>query len=496
MVALPEIATIILQESEDELRHALEAPKAAVCDRVFKMHSLLELALGWPQGVQMLLDWGLFPDDLGPHDGALDFNLKSHLTEIKDNLPSLGGYCESVQILIRAGWQWYTPGLTNLLFCRSRKLRALFANDLLVQRQTLWRQAKQFLLTEDLPVLEEGSVLDINVSCVYEALVAQGRIDPQLRNGSRPMKTSVYHDAVRFSVEEMEELYQAGFRDIDSSDHQGRTPLMCLLWVDGMGSGKLCEKFAWFTSKGADPFHRMPRSSATVAHEFSRRLTHGWISSSCDIPQDCDQILRTCGCSLLSSIKDECVCACSPGGCSILTVALKYGLDYLYTRHFTQRPYLRLRRLLQTLVDLYKSTSDFDKTIIRFFTFDGLGVKHACCVNSYYPWFGHLQTKDWEEVEDILEEEQPRLEFLEELVAEFEAKHAELGLPILEFLEKHWHTRMLAFLSQRDNYDEENHKGCKRLGIYLEAEDDDLPDRVSFLIGPRLVELKEGQIAE
>ncbi|KAJ5172896.1 hypothetical protein N7492_005489 [Penicillium capsulatum] len=141
--------------------------------------------------------------------------------------------------------------------------------------------------------------------------------------------------------------------------------------------------------------------------------------------------------------------------------------------------------MLRSLVDLHKTRSDLGETIIRMFTFDALGVEHACCVGE------NLESRDSSEVEEILEEEKPRLEVLEQLVAEFEAKYTELGLPILEFLEIHWHPRMMKYLSERDGYDDEHHKECKGMSVFLEAEEDDYLDRVSLCIGPQVVEVQE-----
>lgn len=477
VVGFPEVVKILLRESETELRHALNSKWSLGHETFFEEESLFDFAFGWPRGVQMLLDWGLTPDGpVCPHTGE-------GLADISEDLSIFNGYYESAQILIRAGWKWDFWILSHLLSGRSKKLRSLFINDLVVQRQALWRLAEQFLPTDELPSLEEGSVLDANASCIYEALVAKGRkIDSRLVPA---MGMSIYHIwTPGDSVEILEEAYQAGFRDINSCDlHHGTTPLICLL-----ESGPSCESFAWFVSKGADPFQRLPQSSATATHFLSTRLTFTWICDGNISLHGIDQVLRHCGSFLLSPIKDECVCACSPDGCSIFAVALKLVFEALETQPAgnVRRGEGPPREIIQALIYMHKSTSDLEKSIIRIFTFDALGVKHTCCVD-----YSYLRAQDCKEVEDIREEEQPRLKFLEKLVAEFEAKHAELDIPILEFLEKHWHPRMIEFLSQRDKYDEEHHEECKRLGIYLEPEEDDIIDRVSLWIGPRLVEVED-----
>lgn len=424
----------------------------------------------------MLLDRG------STLDGSENEDLQMALTEMGDDFPGLDGYYESSKLLISAGWQWYDLGYWDLMGCQSKKLRSLFINDLVAQRRTLWRQAQQFLPTDELPILEEGSVLDVDASRVYAALVAQGRrIDPRL--GPNRHGISVYHMSFCHS-QILDEVYKAGFRDVDSADPHGRTPIMHQLHNWSMSP----EDISWFVAKGADPFRRLPRSSATATHLLSQRLMKKY--GDRDVPlHKIDKFSNFCGQFLFSAIQDGCVCACSPGGCSILTVALRCGLELLGEKRYDKR---NLSRLLRNLIYLHKSTFGVDETIIRLLTFDGLGVKHTCCVNDYQDGYGFpLATRDWKEVEEIQDEEKPLLKILEELVAEFEAKHAELGLPILEFLEKHWHPRMLEHLSQRDPYNEKHHRECKELGVFLEAEGDDIPDRVSLSIGPRLVEVQD-----
>lgn len=76
------------------------------------------------------------------------------------------------------------------------------------------------------------------------------------------------------------------------------------------------------------------------------------------------------------------------------------------------------------------------------------------------------------------------------LVTEFEDKFDELGLPILDFLQGFWYSRMISFLSERDSYDQEHVLESRKLGVELKAEDWVLPNRVSLLIRPPVEEIE------
>ncbi|OKP12712.1 hypothetical protein PENSUB_1652 [Penicillium subrubescens] len=129
--------------------------------------------------------------------------------------------------------------------------------------------------------------------------------------------------------------------------------------------------------------------------------------------------------------------------------------------------------------------------IIRFFTFDALSLTHVCCVDEWNRHFccSRLQTRNRREVEEILDEEKLGVGNLEKLVAEVNEKFDELGFPIIVFLQGHWYSRIVEFLSERDPYDEEHHVELGKIGVKLEAEEWVLPDRVALLIRPNVEEI-------
>ncbi|KAJ5952369.1 uncharacterized protein N7479_010782 [Penicillium vulpinum] len=143
------------------------------------------------------------------------------------------------------------------------------------------------------------------------------------------------------------------------------------------------------------------------------------------------------------------------------------------------------RELIQFFIDSIEDTPVVHEGFIRCFTFDALDLKHACCIeiheNSGIPV--KLESREEEEIEEIIEEQKLSLIHFEKLVIEFQAKFDELALPMMEFLEGHWYNRMIDFLRHRDRYDEEHFIGSKRIGVNLIQEEEFSPNRILLLIG-------------
>jgi hypothetical protein len=131
-----------------------------------------------------------------------------------------------------------------------------------------------------------------------------------------------------------------------------------------------------------------------------------------------------------------------------------------------------------------------NRSIIRLLTFDGLGLKHTCCIeiDTRDREANEMRCRDEEEIAEIGQENKPVIETLETLVSEFEAIFDELGLPLIEFLEGYWHTRMMEHLLERDPYNEEHDQGARSIGVILQAERSEL-NRVPLLIGAQVKEV-------
>ncbi|KAJ5588412.1 hypothetical protein N7537_011090 [Penicillium hordei] len=98
-----------------------------------------------------------------------------------------------------------------------------------------------------------------------------------------------------------------------------------------------------------------------------------------------------------------------------------------------------------------------------------------------------FESREKEEIEEIVDEEKFRIAELEKLLDELKIKFDELGHPVLEFLEGYWRIRMIEVLSQRDPYDEEHAIESRRIGVTLELDEYVVPDRISLLIGSNIM---------
>ncbi|KAJ6143691.1 hypothetical protein N7471_003144 [Penicillium samsonianum] len=504
-IQITDIVRIILQESEDGLRDALNSGKASPNDMIDDTSSMVDYAFGWPKGIQILLEAGATPS---ADNGRLPY--------VIDNANE--DTYHSVKLLLEAGWlfSWadiYVSQTTK----GSRKIKSLLINELVARRKTLWNLAQSCLPSGQLPKLISDdektgttTIFDIHTAGIHDCLVKQGiSINPILsRNCSKHVHcVSVYHYPF-FTVETLDELYQVGFRGVTQLDWEGFMPLMIAMhndfWssrTDSRRRRKGMERISWLISKGADPYQKVPGTSATAAHHlgleivdhfldnFHRFIVIGldkrkqyevWKQMVSDLAKDV---------FLLPSIWDGCGCACSPSGCTTMSVLLRH-IVRSFSIHEFEEPSFWFRELIQFLLWWTKGDTETGWGVIRFLTFDALGLKHSCCIKNHtnyeYPHF-KLESREEEEVAEILDEQKPRLMELEKLLDELKIKFDELGHPVMEFLEGYWHTRMIEVLSQRDPYDQEHIIESRRIGVTLEPDECVVPDRVSLLIGSKIM---------
>ncbi|CAI7605724.1 unnamed protein product [Penicillium glandicola] len=186
-------------------------------------------------------------------------------------------------------------------------------------------------------------------------------------------------------------------------------------------------------------------------------------------------------------------------GCTTLFVALRCIVLNSYPwRSVTQND--RFRKLILSLTVWQDSWPDISRAIVRMLTFDALGLAHTCCIEiqefktvraPYVPG----EAMDETEVDMILDDQHFLHEF-EELMEEMESKLDELGLPLEEFLDGYWYDRVIEYLSRRDYYDEEHVTEARRMGIFLEAEEFCIPDRISLQFRSRVQDLQDGSLSD
>ncbi|KAJ5611871.1 hypothetical protein N7528_008976 [Penicillium herquei] len=511
-VDLPEIAKVILGQSEPELREILQSGRANANDNMQGL-SLLMLAVGWPEGVRILLDFGV---------DASKVDLKRcEYGPVDADDPESAGYSDSITLLLQAGCILRSD---SIMKCRPERSRSLMIDEYAKRRKKLYTIAQACLSLETLDeILGPGSpesLLDVHASRVYANLIKNGcpvAVDRSLE-GKPGNFVPVYHHAITDNTEPWDGLYQAGFRDIDIPDSRGLTPLMVcgLHW-------EFNEKAAiWLVDKGATLSTRLPSLRTTVAHLLSSRVTenlHSIIAGNrIGYKGRLNKLIGTIkerrdSVFLSPSAQDCCVCACCEGACTTLLVALRHSNSLL--RH-SRRPLEAFGRtqyslLLSILIDLTDHTKTRDRSIIRLFTFEALGLRHTCCCELSMSSYGlpalekddiplwdiyAYWTLDDDEVERIQDEDQLCYGQLEKLVIKFNVWFDELELNIIDFLKGPWQKHMTQILSSHDPYNEDHILGARNLGIFLEPAASGLYEAPPFfhLLGDQVEEVEDDSV--
>jgi hypothetical protein len=499
-----EVVRAILRESEYDLTQAIKAKPAVINDRL-DYCSLLDLAFGWPRGIQILLEAGA---------DACAFRL-NFVDGREDTY-------HSVELLLRAGCKFDYHHIEDCTKVENgNAMRCLLIRELIQRLNGLWELAKCCLPPADLPRLfishdEEGGntiILDIWTAQIYSSLRKKGIIvEPSLQTPHvlyRLVQGSVYHYPL-FSAETLEVLYDFGFRGVNEPNANDLLPSM--LWAEsGLGYvnkatfSQVLDRTTWLVSKHADLNRIIPGTSSTVfSHiifEFVDLLEIMWFPPY-GVPTDFifekwqhwKKIALGLGklLDVTPSTTDECICACSPSGCNILSQSLRQAFRMVSLdgpSRDPRNPGFWLREIVSFFMTWMDRDTRMPRAVIRSFTFDALCLRHTCCMVHHGDF--RLQHRDRPEVEEILDEDRLRLEALDRLVTEFDDKFDELGLPIMEFLQGYWHTRMIEYLSERDPYDQEHVVESRKLGVELEPEPWVVPDRVSLLIRPQVMEVDE-----
>ena len=407
-------------------------------------------------------------------------------------------YCLSITPLLTAGCKF---DVYDIFLCKSKTVRLLLIQELARRRKTLWDLAQSYLPVNKLIEFfkQKDAIIDAEAARLHAELLGQGwEIDCSLQVDCQNGGRSLYHCRKAFP-EASEELYQAGFRDIDIRDSSGCTPLMLFNVAPCMNmdpSQCKIEMCIWLVSKGANLAEVLPKSNTTVAHHISsvvvekafrviqgdyRYGTNNWPRFEALITGHKDTVF------FVPFVRDDCLCACCLGGCTTFSVALRKA-----TRKTAMFSELALgeqsglfRRVYQLLLSWTDSRPGIAQAIIRFFTFEALQLRHTCCTEiDHSPEFGWKNAMDQTDTKHIREEDQEGVEELEQLVSGFDIHFNELGLPIDEFMSGHWHTRMVDFLSKRGPYDEEYHQRTRTLGVFLTADAKAVPDIVTWFNSP------------
>ena len=465
----------------------------------------LHLAVGWPEGVRLLLQHGACVDS---SDQAGDTPLHYALTL---------GYHQTVSLLMKAGCSLVLR--ENVLDLAIRNLHYPIGDvsqdvrmkvlDTTIALLAERRRDLQIRLT-GLPVavsinttvLREDRILDEYAEYAECTERAAQQIDEYI-----PLRASslledidlgkwrtVYHIS-GLVVEVAEKLWENGFRDIDVPNNDGLTPLASFRNNGGSEEIELC---SWLIQKGAKlhrPQHRFYDSSPDPAidptevlrttmalHYVASRIagevkTPMWTEerrAHVGQLQNCLSQLSKTARLLLATIfsddsSDDCICACSSRGCLAYTLMFKGPekiASWFLEGHSLRDWLLLYSEYLMKFVGLESSCWDWlAKETIRLRTFQELELRHTCCFIQN-EISGRIVKFEEEERAEIQDEDKEKIELLESLLLEFEEHRGTEDLT--SFLKGYWATRMDEVLEElKSGVDEERLRG---IGVVLEDE--------------------------
>ena len=478
------LSLAVLRKSEQDIIRILRAKPSSIHELNRRKLNPLHLACCWPRGIQLLLDAGA--------------NNLVHQIDICDRFPisySTTFPCvDAVQLFLDAGSAFSSPGWNGeseevLGILGLNSIPCFLLRSLQERRRKLFELAKLTLPAEvwaDLDVPTDR-LLDGRAAEIQRVLIDAGiEIPKSISVSQRP--GSVYHSYI-VSAKQADQLWDAGFRDIDSSNERGHTPIMV------NRDGPWFEYDQWLLDHGADLHgevsyvyydefregHRV--TGLTKLHYIAHNL--GWSGKLLVTPKvDSaprvvnEPLIKFEGLLIQTGCLDDCHCACSSGGCAPFTNLLKAMNKRRGLYEVTPKESSRSRRLLLQQLESpghpassAPMLSNIVEKVIRFETFEALQLIHTCCEFDYYSPLRRRYTL--EEVHEIHDEWEELLSKHEDLVSEFCHKIQEFGGTLTFFLEGYWQTRMDAVLKEEKPYSEEEKRKLREIGVILEKVPDE-----------------------
>ncbi|KAJ5984602.1 hypothetical protein N7481_006701 [Penicillium waksmanii] len=419
-INLPAAYMAVLRESYEDLQEIIRSNKGWPKNEIHGV-SLLQLAMGWPAGVRLLLEEG--------SNTHIPILYHCGFRAITDEDSEIDKYVDSCKILLEAGYMFSASDISRTEI-ESNKLKVVFLHELAKRRNSLLELANARFHPSELSEIRKGEtgLPDTQAYRICAALMRKG-ID--VAHSLTAVEGEFLHcEAAPLDI--LKKAYELGFTDVTQRPPQGYTPLELYC---SRHHGHSLEQITWLISKGANPMERLPRSNMTVTHILSATLA--------------------------------------------TRVGIKHCYYYGVSKDITHMAAV-FRNFLQSLINYNQSSSQACRSIIRSLTFDGLGLSHTCCIEieDGVPW---LHGREECDLLEIMEEQRDQAEYLERLVAEFESQFDAYGLPLMDFLQQVWYERMIRILSHCDPFDAKHHEEAGKLGVFLEMDDIEIPHVVQYI---------------
>ncbi|CAG8366887.1 unnamed protein product [Penicillium salamii] len=483
LVRMPEILRLICHENAADLRAALREGRVSASEKVGD-HALLEWAFDWPEGMEVLLEFGA---DAKYHFRSLAY-------------PGMGRH-SSAALLLREGCLIAKYDLDESVSCDDGGERVrLLVNELAARRRRLRKLAEDSLPWASISQYGGDRILDGRDCLKVLELLVEHKISFPHSFTTQVEKflmvsdaETVYHRLRKKQCAEA--LYQAGFLDTDMLDSKGNSPLSSLsVCYDSLSD--FIEMVEWHVSNGADLNRRLPWANESASHLLASQMIK-CVGSD----QEADHPFHMAGAENTlrgfiamsneffapTRIPDGCNCPCSPDGCTTISVILR---EFTFYERFCCRKCVR--GVFEELEEWDQSYWKEPQTFIRSLTFNALDLNHTCFSYTKKGSVGMRQIFPYDDkyINDNRDEQSALIEF-EELVEELEQKFDELSLPLKEFLSGPWYRRVKDHLLTRQPYEEQAIAEARSIGVELEFCGLSVPDWVVIGIANKVEELSD-----
>ncbi len=434
-----------------------------------KPSELYELCFYWADGIRVLHEAGCEIPTFEKKYLLLSAVLND-LTEAARALVDIGAVADSR--LIAAS--------------KSKPMNDILTQDLIAKGEHLLTLAKALPPHVQVKLeLQNGHLPDQKAHCIVLELESCGfSIDPWFRHYN---EEPVFGEFA-LQADQMERLYQAGFRDVDTPDSRGYTPLMQFIvnfsypYYSSDDLWNTLERLRWLVDKGASldaicQSNKLPARIIVILNIaavmirffaempfFNDPFDDYWDNEYDGRKVDWDTKLAEAR-SLLKSHSTflqrilefdstkETVCFCSASKGSLLSMALCFAIKFaLHRQYGSSRARKRVRMSLSLFCEAFLTEipvgPQVADDIIRLLTFTDLELTHTC-YRIKRGWIPPILIPFGEEDSvEIHDEERHMIEELESLVVEFQREYEALGIPLWEYIQTHWCDRMSEYLEK------------------------------------------------
>ena len=492
----------IMRRSEDDTERILQTSPRSIYEQDLRGQSPLHLCCNWPRGIILLLHYGGREIlDRSDNEGFLPlaYSCTSQCLEaVKLMLDADSALCSGRE---RRNWDNFPGVFEEAIMTSNDEIISHLETALVVRRIRLYTLATSELTPKELEELGVTSdrLLDEKACLVYAAL---GRKNVPIPSALRtpPDRTTLFHSEY-LSPTLGESLYRRGFIDVEGVSASGLTPLMSLGYERSIRPNAALQRASWLISKGAN-LGRKPDQSEYVHYDPSITAAHcicSWIGIAMylqdfskhewqrlrrlpsevnhtrefrtldELDEDCRSVL---GKLVFSKYYDHCLCACLSHGCTPAIVMLKNITRYNFFSNDSISPtewrLLMIDWVKSLLGHPHKAWQWLSREIIRYVTFEELGLTHTCC-KSRHKIYDMDDDMDNTEREEIQDEQRFLISKLDALVTEFEEKYIELGVTVPEFMNGYWKTRMEEVEKEDEPLDDEQIAKIKDLGVVIHS---------------------------